>query len=65
MGKLINVHCIESPGLCLFSLPRDSTRGLKAEPGKLDIKRHSPSIRYFSGERSIPVGPLALFYFFR
>ena len=27
-------------------LPSDSIRVLKAEPGKLDIKRHSPSILY-------------------
>ena len=29
-------------------LPRDSTRVLEAEPGKLDIKRHSPSILFNS-----------------
>ena len=29
-------------------LPSDSTCVLKAEPGKLDIKRHSPSILFIS-----------------
>ena len=29
-----------------FSKSRDSTSVLKALPGKLDIKRHSPSILY-------------------
>ena len=27
--------------------PRDLTSALKALPGKVDIKRHSPSILYF------------------
>ena len=40
--KLIN----RIPGLDLFisSITRDSTSILEALPGKLDIKRHSPSI---------------------
>ena len=46
MGKLIN----KIPGSCLLisSLPGSalSTSVLKALPGKLDIKRHSPSILY-------------------
>ena len=58
MGKLLN----RMPGLGLFSSslpgslltmhvdslgkPRDSTNVLKAMTGKLDIKRHSPSILY-------------------
>ena len=49
MGKLIN----RIPGLCLLisSLPGSaslamSTSVLKALPGKLDIKRHSPSTLY-------------------
>ena len=63
MGKLIN----RIPGLCLLisslprsalrthveslGKPRDSTSVLKALPGKLDIKRHSPSISLFTGGR--------------
>ena len=59
MGKLLN----RIPGLCLLILslpspaskthvelrrkPRDSTRVLNALSGKLDTKRHSPSILYF------------------
>ena len=52
MGKMIN----RIPGLCLLisSLPGlslrthvESTSVLKALPGKLDIKRHSPSILCF------------------
>ena len=48
MGKLIN----RIPGMSLFisSLPgpasRMHVRVLEALPGKLDIKRHSPSILY-------------------
>ena len=58
MDKLIDII----PGLLLLVLsspgsasrtrveslhkPRDSTSVLKALPGKLDIKRHSPSILY-------------------
>ena len=48
MGKLIN----RKPGsrLLISSLPGSalSTSVLKALPGKLDIKRHSPSILYLS-----------------
>ena len=50
MGKLIN----RIPGLCILisNLPGSatlamSTSVLKALPGKLDIRRHSPSILYF------------------
>ena len=32
-----------------FGKPHDSTSGLEALPGKLDIKRHSPSMIYVSG----------------
>ena len=58
IGKLINripgsLLLISSlPGLALrthvesLRKPRDSTRDLKALPGKLDIKRQSPSILY-------------------
>ena len=42
MGKLINR--IPGSRLLISSLP---TSVLKALPGKLDIKRHSPSILYF------------------
>ena len=58
MGKLIN----RIPGLCVMmsslpgsasrlhvetlGKPLDSTSVLKALPGKLDIKRHSPSVFY-------------------
>ena len=59
MGKLINR--IPGSRLLISSLPcsasrthvlspgkpRDSTSVLKALPGNLDIKRHSPSIFYF------------------
>ena len=44
---------IEFTWLCLrthvkwSNKPRDSTRVLKALPGKLDIKRHSPRILFF------------------
>ena len=50
-NKLIN----RIQGLCLLisslpdkalRMPRDSTIIFKALPGKLDIKRHSPSILY-------------------
>ena len=34
--------------LKLQGLPSDSTCILKAEPGKLDIKRHSPGILFIS-----------------
>ena len=51
MGKLIN----RIPGLRLLisSLPGSALRThvLKALPGKLDIKRHSPSILYVSGQK--------------
>ena len=50
MGKLINR--IPGSRLLISSLPGSaslamSTSILKALPGKLDIKRHSPSILYF------------------
>ena len=60
MGKLINripglrLLISSLPGSDLRTLveslgkPRDSTSVLKALPGKLDIKRHSPSILYLS-----------------
>ena len=41
MGKLINR--IPGSRLLISSLPGSA---LRAEPGKLDIKRHSPSILY-------------------
>ena len=50
MGKLINR--IPGSRLLISSLlgkPRVSTRVLKTLPGKLDIKRHSPSILYILG----------------
>ena len=40
-----------------------SASDLKALPGKFDIKRYSPSTRYFSGERSIHVAHLLCFVF--
>ena len=51
MGKLINR--IPDSRLLISSLPGSaslamSTSVLKALPGKLDIKRHSPSILYVS-----------------
>ena len=58
MGKLINripgLHLLISslPGSASrthvesLGKPRDSTSVLTALPGKLDIKRHSPSILY-------------------
>ena len=42
-GSALRMH-VESLGK-----PRDSTSILKALPGKLDIKRHLPSILYLSG----------------
>ena len=60
MGKRINrllgLHILiqSLPGSSLrihvksFTKPCDSTSVLKALPGKLDIKRHSPSIYYLS-----------------
>ena len=54
MGKLINRilgECLlisSLPGSALRSLAM-STSVLKALPGKLDIKRHSPSILYNPG----------------
>ena len=59
MGKLIKriqgsrLLIISLPGSALrthvesLGKPRDSPSLLKALPGKLDIKRHSPSILYF------------------
>ena len=44
MGKLINR--IPGSRLLISSLQAMSTSVLKALPGKLDIKRHSPSILY-------------------
>ena len=57
MGKLINripgsrLLISSSPGLALrthvdIARPAMSTSVLKAEPGNLDIKRHSPSTLY-------------------
>ena len=58
MGKLINripgsrLLISSLPGLALRMIveslgkPRDVNKGSKALPGKLDIKRHSPSILY-------------------
>ena len=47
MGKMItripSSHLLISS---LLSKPHDSTSALKALPGKVDIKRHSPSILY-------------------
>ena len=60
MGKLINripgsfLFISNLPGSALrthvesFGKPRDVNKRLKALPGKLDIKRHSPSILYLS-----------------
>ena len=39
-----------------FGKPRDSTIFLQALPGKLDTKRHSPSIFYIQYNCSIPMG---------
>ena len=59
MGKLINripgsrLLISSLPGSALrthvesLGKPRDVNKRLKALPGKLDIKRHSPSIFYF------------------
>ena len=44
-GKALRTH-VESLGK-----PRDSTSVLKALPGKLDNKRHSPSILYNLGRQ--------------
>ena len=57
MGKLINripgsrllISSLPGSALRTRGLPSDSTCVLKAEPGKLDIKRLSPSILYISG----------------
>ena len=54
MGKLINrisgsrllLSSLPGSALTTHVKPRDSTSGLEALPGKLDIKRHSPSIHY-------------------
>ena len=66
MGKLINrmpgSPLLKSglPGLASrthvksLGKPRDSTSVLKAWPGKLDIKRHSPSILYFHAQKNFP-----------
>ena len=45
-GKALRT-LVESQGL-----PSDSTCALRAEPGKLDIKRHAPSILFIS----LPIG---------
>ena len=62
MGKLINripgsrLLISSLPGLALrmhvewLGKPRDSTCILKALPGKLDIKRHSPSTLYLPAQ---------------
>ena len=61
MGKLINkipgsrLLIASLPGSALrtpfesLGKPRDVNSVLKALPGKLDIKRHSPSILYIHG----------------
>ena len=65
MGKLINripgsrLLILTLPGLALRTLveslgkPRDVNKRSQALPGKLNIKRHSPSILYVSPVRSV------------